>query len=147
MKKFLLGLAVGLSLVLGAAFAVTSITSTTVNGSYFGYNPATGLETMHGADVAGGVAPTIGVSGSSCAMTSVTGGASAGQFVQTGGTSCTFTITYPSASPNGWNCYVNDLTTPADGPVKAASTTTTVWTSGATTVVSGDTFQYVCEGY
>lgn len=138
LPKFLAGLAAAL-LVLVCAPASAQV--------YYGYNPNTGLEVTHGADVSGGVLPKITVTGTSCTVGTIKGGASTGSFVETGGTSCTFTITFPAAAPTGWSCYVNDLTTPADGPAKAASTTTTTWVSGATTVVSADVLQFSCVGY
>lgn len=115
--------------------------------AYYGYNPATGLEVSHGADVSGGTSPVVTVTGSSCTITTLKGGAYAGSFVEAGGTSCTFTVTFPSAAPNGWVCTITDLTTPADGPAKQASTSTTACVTGATTVVSNDVMQFTAVGY
>lgn len=143
--KFLTSLRTKLALVLGAALLSTLAFAT--NTGYTGWNPATGLNGTPGAEISLGTSPTITVTGTSCTITTVTGGASAGTFVESGGTSCTFTITFPAAAPTGWSCYVNDLTTPADGPAKAASTTTTTWVSGATTVVTLDVLQFTCQGY
>lgn len=117
------------------------------NTGYIGNDPSTGLNGLAGAQMSIGTPPVVSVTGTSCAIsTNATGGPIAGTFVQTGGTSCTFTITFPGKAPGGWFCAVIDLTTPAD-TVKAASTTTTTWVSGASTVVTADTFQYECTGY
>ncbi len=108
---------------------------------YYGYNPVTGLEVTHGADVSGGVLPVL----SGCATISASvGGATAGKFA-TSGTSCNLTITFPSAAPNGWACWASDLTTPAD-TVKEASTTTTTAVFAGTTVAA-DVIVWNCIGY
>lgn len=140
LKSFLRIALVGL-LALGAGMASAT------NTGYVGWNPATGLNGTPGAEFNIGTSPVITVTGTSCTITTVTGGATVGTFIESGGTSCTFTIKFPSAAPTGWNCAVTDLGTPADGPAKAASTTTTTWVSGATTVVSLDTLQFNCSGY
>lgn len=142
-SKFVLGAFA--ALVLGiAGLALADNTGSSIT---FGWNPVSGLEVSHGADVSGGVSPAITVSGSGCAISAVKGGAYAGSFSSGAGTSCTFTITFPSAAPNGWVCTITDLTTPADGPAKQASTTTTTCVTGATTVVSGDVMQFSAVGY
>ena len=118
-KSFLRGALLGL-LGLGAGAVVAQ--------TYYGWNPTTGLETTHGADVSGGALPTL----SGCATISASvGGASAGKFA-TSGTSCNLTITFPSAAPNGWYCTANDITTSADKVVQTASTTTSCTFSGTT---------------
>ena len=108
---------------------------------YYGWNPSTGLETTHGADVSGGPLPVL----SGCATISASvGGASAGKFV-TSGTSCNLTITFPSAAPNGWACFASDLTTTADKVVQNASTTTSCTFAGTT--VAADTIVWNAIGY
>lgn len=114
---------------------------------YYGYNPSTGLEVTHGADVAGGVLPVFTYSAGCGTVVSVVGGASAGTFtIGTFATSCTITITFPSAAPNGWFCTFNDLTTPADAP-KQASTTTTNCVTTAGTLVTADKVAWNAVGY
>lgn len=108
---------------------------------YYGWNPTTGLEVTHGSDVSGGVLPVL----SGCATISASvGGASAGKFA-TSGTSCTLTITFPSAAPNGWACFANDITTPADTVKQNASTTTSCTFAGTT--VAADVIVWNAVGY
>lgn len=144
MKTFVRSLIALAALAIGAFSMDAALAD---NTGYTGWNPTTGLNGTPGAEVNLGASPVFSVTGTSCTISAHTGGASAGTFTETGGTSCTFTITFPSAAPTGWNCYVSDLTTPADGPAKAASTTTTTWVSGATTVVTADVLQFTCQGY
>lgn len=145
-SKFVLGAFAAAVLGLaGLAFAAS--TSNTGSSIYFGYNPSTGLETTHGADVSGGVLPVVTGSGGCGTLGAVVGGASAGSVtIGTFATSCTLTFTFPSAAPNGWICIFNDLTTPADSVKQATSSTTTCVTTAAT-VVTGDAIQFNAVGY
>lgn len=101
--------------------------------AYYGWNPSTGLEVMHGSDVSGGALPVL----SGCATISASvGGASAGRF-QTSGTTCNLVITFPSAAPNGWYCTAANITNKtATNAFFLTSTTTTSCTFTATTVAS-----------
>lgn len=130
-----------------AGIALAAVGVALANTGYIGNDPSTGLNGIPGAQMSIGTPPVVSVTGSSCVIsTAAAGGPSAGTFIQTGGTACTFTLTFPAASPAGWFCAVVDLTTPAD-TVKAASTTTKTWVSGSSTVVTADVFQYECTGY
>lgn len=131
--KYFLGIVAGFALGFGGAALAQSV--------YYGWNPSTGLEVSHGADVSGGVLPVL----TGCATISASvGGASAGQFV-TSGTSCTLVITFPSAAPNGWSCFANDVTTPADKVVQSATTTTSCSFTGTT--VAADKILWNAVGY
>lgn len=121
--------------------AMLGLGGVAVAQTYYGWNPSTGLEVIHGADVSGGVLPVL----SGCATISASvGGASAGKFV-TSGTSCTLTLTFPSAAPNGWTCFANDVTTPADKVVQSATTTTSCSFTGTT--VAADVIVWNAIGY
>lgn len=141
-------------IVLGAFLATVlgmaglALATNTGSSIYFGYNPVTGLETTHGTDVSGGISPVItGSTGCGTLTLATVGGASAGTVtLGTFATSCTLTITFPSAAPNGWACFFNDLTTPADQP-KQASTSTTTCVTTAGTQVTGDVIQWSAVGY
>lgn len=134
MKK-ILGLLIGL-LVATAALAID-----------YGWNPVTGLEAFHGALVSQGTLPTISGTGGCGTLTAKTGGPSSGTVtIGTFATSCTLTLTFPTAAPNGWNCTFGDLTTPADAVPQATSTTTTCVTTAAT-MVTGDTIKYMALGF
>lgn len=111
---------------------------------YFGWNPSTGLETTHGTDVSGGPPPVV--SGTCGTFGTQLGGASVGEVIAGAVTTCTITLTFPSAAPTGWMCQFQDLTTPADS-VKQASYTTTSCTSTAATIVASDKIQYTVTGY
>lgn len=131
-KSFLRGAALGLLGLGGVALAQTV---------YYGWNPSTGLETTHGADVSGGALPVL----SGCATISASvGGASAGSFA-TSGTSCNLTITFPSAAPHGWYCTANDITTTADKVVQSATTTTSCTFTGTT--AAADVIVWNAVGY
>lgn len=134
MRSFLAGLAIGLGLISAVALADV----------YYGWNPNTGLESFHGSFVSLGTKPVV--TGTCGTLGAVTAGATAGQVVAGAVTTCTIVITFPSASPTGWICKFTDLTTPAD-PITQASTTTTSCTSSVSTIVSGDTIQFVAVGY
>jgi hypothetical protein len=134
-RSSILGFAAGLLLVAGLASAAAID---------YGWNPTTGLEAFHGALVTQGTAPVV--SGSCGTRGTITAGPNAGSIVSGAVTTCTTTLTFPSAAPNGWNCVFNNRTTPAD-IVTEASTTTTSCTTVAATIVSGDVLQFVAIGY
>jgi hypothetical protein len=111
------------------------------SAGYYGWNPATGLEVLHGSVVGGGTPLTL----TGCAtISNSVGGASGGSF-NTSGTSCALVITFPSAAPNGWYCAAQDLTTPADTVKQNASTTTSCTFAGTT--VANDLIAYEVQGY
>jgi hypothetical protein len=140
MKKMLLCLAAGLLAVTGAVLADNA-------SAYFGWNPSTGLEVVHGSLVSGGVSPVVTGSTGCGTLTAKAGGASTGTVtIGTFATSCVITITFPSAAPNGWVCGFKDLTTPADS-VTQASTSTTACASSAATMVTGDKLLYDAHGF
>lgn len=86
---------------------------------------------------------------SGCSNGSTVGGAAAGQFASGTSGTCTVVITLNGATgltaPNGWACYANDVTTPADVIHQTASSATTATLSGTT--VSGDVVNFGCQGY
>lgn len=111
---------------------------------YYGWNPATGLETTHGALVDAGVAPVV--TGTCGTIGTVTAGAVNGKIVAGAVTTCTLTLTFPAAAPNGWVCFFGDQTTPAD-TVRQASSTTTSCTTSASTIVASDVIIFSAFGY
>lgn len=135
MNKFKL-FAIGALLVAGAALAQTV---------YYGFNPSTGQEGFHGYPVDFGYGTLPVVSGTCGTRTLQKGGAAHGTFVA-GASTCTTTVTFPTAAPNGYLCAFRDITTPADS-ITTASFTTVSGTSSAATVVSGDVIYYSCEGF
>jgi hypothetical protein len=143
-SKILLG--AFLATVLG--FAGPALADNTGSAIYFGYNPATGLEFTHGADVSGGVSPVItGTAGCGTLTAKTTGGASAGSVtLGTFATSCTLTITFPSAAPNGWYCTFADLSVPT-AFTEASTTTTTCVTNVSTTATTGNVVVWNAVGY
>lgn len=137
MKKFAALLA-GLFVTLCAVAPANAAT-------YYGFNPATGLETLHGNLVSGGTA--VVVTANTCGtLGTVTAGATAGKVVAGAVTTCTLVLTFPAAAPNGWVCVFTNLTTKAD-VVRQASSTTTSCTTAAETIVSGDTIAFYAIGY
>lgn len=127
-------------LLFGALLAVAGLAGAQA-AVYYGYNPSTGLEVSHGADVSGGVLPKF----TACTtISAAVGGAYAGQLV-TSGTSCALVITFPSAAPNGWACTLVDRTHAAIG-VQASSTTTSC-TFTAVTTTAADTLVWTALGY
>lgn len=137
--KFLKSLSTQLSVFLAAA--LLGFAGVATAQVYYGWNPSTGLEVSHGADVSAGALPVL----SACTTISASvGGAYAGQFV-TSGTSCALVITFPSAAPNGWSCTLVDRGHPAVG-VQASSTTTSC-TFTAVTTTAADTMVWTALGY
>lgn len=82
-----------------------------------------------------------------CSETALVGGASAGKFVSGTTGVCTLIVTIGDAvtATNGWACYANDLTTPADLIHETATNTNTFTLSGTT--ISGDVINFGCMGY
>jgi len=130
MKK-LIGLALGLFAT--AALAV----------AYYGYNPVTGLSGVQGVPVALGVTPAV--TGTCGTIGTPVGGA--GTFTVAGtATTCTLTVTLPSAAPNGFFCVFIDETHPAD-IISQASHTATSCTSSAATVTAADAILVEVNGF
>lgn len=84
---------------------------------------------------------------SGCSLSRAVGGAFAGSFVSgtTGTCTVTLSLVTPSGTNNGWSCWANDITTPADLIHQGASNNLSVTLSGTT--VSGDTINYGCIAY
>jgi hypothetical protein len=137
MSKFVAGLIAGLTVLIGAV---------ALSATYYGFNPSTGQEGFHGYSIDYGYGTLPVLSGSCGTRSGQVGGASHGTFVAGAVTTCTTTVTFPTAAPNGYFCSFKDVTTPAD-TITTASFTTTSGTSSAATIVSGDTIYYSCEGF
>lgn len=84
-----------------------------------------------------------------CSVSSTIGGGSAGKYTSGTTGTCTVVVTINGATgstaTNGWTCWANDETTPADKIQTIASTTTTATISGTT--VSGDIISFGCIGF
>ena len=118
-----------------AGLLVATVASAAV---YYGYNPVTGLEAFHGTPVSGGNPPVV--SGTCGTLGAITGGAGTFTVATAGVTTCTLTVTIPSAAPNGVFCVFVDETTVADATnMHQASHNATSCTSNAATIVAGDT--------
>lgn len=113
--------------------------------AYYGWNPLTGLEVTHGVLVDGGTTAPV-ISGTCGTRGTVVAAAAHGTVVAGAVTTCTTTLTFATAAPNGYLCGFKDLTTPADS-IPQASFTTTSCTSTAATIVSGDTIAFSAEGF
>ncbi len=111
---------------------------------YYGYNPATGLETFHGTFVDGGTGTTnVPVVSGTCGTRGTTVlGATSGTIVAGAVTTCTTTLTFANAAPNQYTCFFWDVTTPAD-PIGVGTGSTTACSSNAATIVSGDKIAYL----
>lgn len=122
--------------------------STAQAQTYYGYNPVTGLEVMHGSDVSGGNAPVFTFSAGCGTVTANKAGAYAGTFtLGTFATSCTVTLTFPGAVTGGWYCVFGDQTTAAGVLRQASNTTTQCVTAASTTVVTGDVIVWTAVGF
>jgi hypothetical protein len=82
---------------------------------------------------------------SGCSLTAGAGGTWAGKFVSGTTGTCTVTITLGTTATNGFSCWANDLTTPADIIKQTATTTTTATIAGTT--ASGDVLNWGCIAY
>jgi hypothetical protein len=85
-----------------------------------------------------------------CAEASQLGGGSAGSFTTTSSATCTVIITphvesVNVAAPNGWSCWLNDETTPANKFTQTAHSTASGTMTGTPT--SGDLLSFGCMGY
>ena len=98
---------------------------------------------------AGNVSTNTKFTTSGCSVSATTGGATAGTYTSGTTGTCTVVITMNGATgltaPNGWTCFANDQTTPADKQQTTASSATTATISGTT--VSGDVVSFGCIGY
>ena len=139
MKKFTLGLAAGLLAVIGLAVA---------DANYYGWNPSTNLEIMHGVLTSGGTQPAVtGVAGCGT-LTAKVGGASVGSVtIGTFSSTCALTITPATAALNGYHCTFTDRTTVADSPTEAVTVSKTACSSTTGTVVTGDVVVWTITGY
>lgn len=114
--------------------------------AYYGFDPNTGLETMHGTLVDGSAsAPTIAQTGQT--ISAQLGSTNAGTWVATGATTGAGTLTFAVAAPNGRACNFKDLTTPADALNQTSATDGKTVVTVAGTIVSADKFAYVCFAY
>lgn len=83
-----------------------------------------------------------------CSNSTKIGSSFAGSFHSGTSGTCTVTITMgdTQTAPNGWACYANDLTTPADVIHQTLPVSTTQATLSGTTV-SGDVIVFSCHYY
>jgi hypothetical protein len=139
LSRYLTGLVAGLVL----AAALPALAAATY---YYGWNPSTNLETLHGVDVDGsaGLNPVVVQSGQT--ISGQVGNANVGAWVATGTTTAAGTLTFPTAVPTMRICSFVDETTPADKVTQTTAVSTTVVTI-AGTIVSGDTISYTCEAF
>lgn len=86
---------------------------------------------------------------SGCSVSATSGGATSGTYISGTTGSCAVVITMNGATgliaPNGWSCYANDETTPADKQQTTSHSSTTATVGGTT--VSGDVVSFGCIGY
>jgi hypothetical protein len=73
---------------------------------------------------------------SGCSLSANVGGAWAGKFVSGTAGTCTVTITPGDTAPNGFSCWANDLTTPANVIHQTGTLSTTTATIAGTTATS-----------
>ena len=113
---------------------------------YYGFNPTTGLNTQQGVPVAAGVVPSL--SGTCGTIPAGVGGAGVFTVATAGVTTCTLTVTIPTASNNGVFCVFVDETTAADANnMHQASHTASSCTSNAATIVAGDVILVEVNGF
>jgi hypothetical protein len=113
------------------------------------YN-ATSFQLTYGAGCSGGPVSTgTKFTTSGCSVSATTGGATAGTYTSGTTGTCAVTVTMNGATgqtaPNGWTCYAQDVTTPADAQTQTTTTATAAVISGTT--VSGDVVRFHCVGY
>lgn len=83
--------------------------------------------------------------GSGCGgFSSIVGGATAGKFVVGSTGACTYTINLPTA-PNGWACYLANITTTGDWTRQSGYTTTSCTLVGGPT--AGDTLVFSAQAF
>ena len=92
-----------------------------------------------------GFVSTGSTSVSGCSLTASSGGATAGKFSSGTSGSCVVTVTPGFTAPNGFSCFANDITTPAD-KLQQLSVSQTTPTIGGTTL-SGDVITWGCIAY
>lgn len=134
--------------VLTGAFlaVIVGFTGLSIAATYYGWNPATGLETSHGTQVDGSLdVPVIAQTGQT--ISGQKGGANAGEWIATGATTGAGTLTFLNAAPNGRYCTFTDKTTNADTLAQTTATTGVTVVTVAGTIVSGDHIAYQCEAY
>lgn len=128
-KGFLLGTLLGVAMVAGA------------QSLYYGWNPATGFETIHGGLIDGSSPQTI--TGCSVNPATIKGGTNFGEFTAGSGT-CAVTLT-DVAAPNGYTCIITDRNTGTRFPVTSASRTGC--TTSTVAISNGDVINYLMFGY
>ncbi len=105
----------------------------------------TGALTLNGTQSITGTKFTI----SGCTAGTTIGGSQSGSFVSGTTGTCTVVITINGATgrtaPNGWTCFANDQTTPADLIHQTASDTTTATLAGTT--LTNDVISFGCVAY
>ena len=89
-------------------------------------------------------AVTFSVASGCGTTTTLKGGNQGGSFVA-GQAACAAVITTGLTTTNGYTCWANDLTTPANAVRQVATSTTTATLSG--TVVAGDVINFGCMAY
>jgi len=142
----------GLSLdTVRAAGATPSDTTifASANAKYVSVNNNSGAPVVSGGPaivdqqlLSGGAPPTIYGCGASTPTTGVTG-----TFTSTSACSGYFKLQFAAPSPTvrGWNCWINDETTPADKFSQTAGDSVSATLSG--TAASGDVLVYGCQPY
>lgn len=143
MKNFLYGLQKGTKILAAMLATVLCLSTPAMAQTYTGYNPVSGLNSTLGADVSIGPVPVITGCGT---ISSELGGPTAGKFLTTATTGCAVVITFPGAAPNGWYCWVADLTTVADTFTQASFTTTSC-TFTSRTIAASDQLVYTAIGF
>lgn len=85
---------------------------------------------------------------SGCSNTTLQGGAAAGSYASGTTGTCTVVITFGDSdtATNGWACFANDVSTPADVQHQTTPISTTQATISGTTV-SGDVVTFGCTAY
>lgn len=115
-----------------------------------------GVGTTNGASTAGSIAAASFQSrgttftASGCGNTTLSGGATAGQYTSVTAGSCTVTITMGNSAtaPAHWVCDAHDLTTVADANnVTMGTSTTTTANLVEGTVAANDVIAFKCTGY
>ncbi len=82
---------------------------------------------------------------SGCSLSASSGGKTAGKFTSGTSGTCTVTVTPGTTAPNGYSCFANDITTPADKLQQTVASTTAPVISGTT--ASGDVITWGCMAF
>lgn len=121
------------------------IISNTSNGNIILMPGGNGLIQLYGPSISKGTKFTI----SGCSAGSTLGGSDTGSFLSGTTGACTVVVTISGATgataTNGWVCYANDLTTPANLISQSAYSTTTCTITGTT--VSGDLISFSARAF